>query len=693
MNPGDINKNRSWLEFAGTYAGLSAFGPDALKMQGISDGLGKLEGIIQNILPKVKIGASDFSLFGSINYWDTILTDIKNSNKELGIAGNLSNVLENSFTSAYAKAAGLGITSKELAESIKKYYDETSRSQNLSSEEMLELAKLGKTFGDDSIQIISTFKNLGMGINTSTNRMKVLVKESDKFGIVPSKIMKEMKANVNAIDKITFKNGVKGMQELAIFAAKTNTSMASAVAVADKLRKGGLEGAIEMASGLQLLGGEFSNLSALELLSFRDDPKKLLEMTGKELSKYVTVTKEGLYEISSAGKDISMLISEKIGKTEEEVKELGRAYKKSFDIKNILDSNLRVREDVDEIITKISGAGFTDSLGNWFVNLEKGGKTIKTAVSDIKDIKDLDSLKMTVETKGDPGEKDVFASIIQSNMNISDILNKTYEEIKATSISGGGYEKIYDALSTGSDNIKVALTSTLEQYSKVSQAAIDGLTDVMMPLLGGDLKSAWKEAKENIADTGKGLYNLGANALNDTGDILTNLISNAGKLLSASIAYGFELGLMPFRRFAYDFYDQTMGRIGYPRTAEQIAEAEKKLQGKSFGEIYKSIDFKGVFDNVDFNKYNPLANENIGVVDENLKKSGEYIKSGESSGKSATELIIKFEELKISINSNQNLSPEEKEKMLITTQEEILRALRGTFTSNTQGNVYSTIGK
>ena len=120
-------------------------------------GLGTIEKITQKILPEFKMGIDDFTVFGSIKYWDEILGKMKDANQRLGIAGNLGVNLQSSFREAYPMVVNMGITAEEMAKSVESFYEKTARARILSSNQMAEMSKMVKVLGEDSMEIVTTY--------------------------------------------------------------------------------------------------------------------------------------------------------------------------------------------------------------------------------------------------------------------------------------------------------------------------------------------------------------------------------------------------------------------------------------------------------------------------------------------------------------------------------------------------------
>ena len=70
--------------------------------------------------------------------------------------------------------------------------------------------------------------------------------------------MKDLAKNLKLVERYQFKNGVKGMMDMAKWAQNTRFNMDSLDGMLQNFSENGLEGAITKAAGMQVLGGNFA---------------------------------------------------------------------------------------------------------------------------------------------------------------------------------------------------------------------------------------------------------------------------------------------------------------------------------------------------------------------------------------------------------------------------------------------------
>lgn len=584
----------SALGVLGQIGAIAAFtGADGLKMEAIAKSLGVVEGVISKITDKVKINAEDFTLLGSVKYWDGILGKMKDANQSLGIAGNLGMNLQSSFRGAYASVVEMGITDEKLAKSVESYFQKSGRAQILSANQMSELAKMTHILGEESMDIVMTYGNMGLGIENSTKRMRNLIKESDKFGVLPTKVSGILKANIDAVNKYSFKNGVKALEQMAIYAAKTNTDLKSAFGVADKILQGGIEGTMEMSTELQLLGGSFGNMGNFSEMIYlaRNEPEKFAEMFNKAAADMAEFNEEtGEIKYSAYSMDIFRKVAQATGYEMDDLVKGGQSLKKSMMIGNELDSSLKGLKNYEALLTKVSGAAFKNEAGDWVVKMKQDGKEIEKAVSALTEDQ-IKQISFTDETKGPEA---AFENIAKSNERLDETLNRLIETLKVEALSTAGYEEFNRIARTAAENIKETAKPFIDIVKDFNKGALENATKVLDPLAQGNVTEAVKAAGSNLADAGGMLWGV----TKDVGQILYNVFANAAKFLAAGLEWGFKRGVVHLQNGFIAAYNATPLATTFGK-----AEYIKPTKEESFSEILGTYDLKGILSGTEFEKW------------------------------------------------------------------------------------------
>lgn len=214
---------------------------------------------------------------------------------EMGLGAERGKQIRDAFYEAAPKAAQLGASMKDLYAVQKAYTEESGRAVALSGQEVINISEIAKgtTLGATAAgQLAAQFAQLGMDVQKTKEMVQGIVDSSERMGVNVNKVLKVVSTNFKTLNTFAFKDGVKGMAKMAQYAEKFKIDMGATINSAEQART--LDGAIEMASQLQTLGGEFAKSDPFELFHLsRNDPAKytqrLNEMT-KGMSQLVKTT-------------------------------------------------------------------------------------------------------------------------------------------------------------------------------------------------------------------------------------------------------------------------------------------------------------------------------------------------------------------------------------------------------------------
>lgn len=245
---------------------------------------------------------ADIQMFNDKPIRDTIM--------ELGLGAERGQAIRNAFYEAAPKAAQLGANMKDLYAVQKAYTEESGRALALTGKQLEFITEIGKgtTLGVSAAgQLAAQFEQLGISTEKTRDIVQGIVDSSERMGVNVNKVLKIVSGNFKQLNTFAFKDGVKGMAQMAQYAEKFKIDFNSSINSAEQART--LDGAIEMASQLQTLGGEFAKADPFELFHLsRNDPAKytqrLNEMT-KGMSQLVK-TADG-FQLKVAPVDLDRL--------------------------------------------------------------------------------------------------------------------------------------------------------------------------------------------------------------------------------------------------------------------------------------------------------------------------------------------------------------------------------------------------
>lgn len=524
------------------------FGPQGVMMDAISGGLKMLETGLKQLDPQFEIGFKDFTPLGALGYWNNVYSEISSVNKGLGVSGNLASAMKVQFKDAFIALADVGIEQKEIATNVKQFMDDYGRAMILSTKEMVDMSQMADIFGVESLKIVNSYKDLGISIETTTARMKQLTLQSNKFGVVPSRAVKLIKENLSAVDKYNFKGGTKAFEQMALQAARLNSDMKGSFAMMDKILDGGVEGAVELAQKMQLMGGPIAQMGDVFGLiekALSGDIEGFEKDMAKAAAQMATISKDGEVMFDTAAMLQFRELATATGASIEEITKKGRAMAKEMDISKQMDLSLKtIPENFDAMLSKVAGAvKGRDVFGNWVVTIDG----IEKKVQDLTE--DEINAKLSISPEGTSPE-DTFKEIIRSNMDLGDILKTLVAEIKKTALGGAGtaYQELLPVIKqiadTGADTIK----EYTQSFSDMSEKAYENFGKVLKPFSEGDFMGALGAAKDNIFDTVSTFWNMIKGAVIEIAQIIGNVLWNVGQYILGGINYGFASLKLEFKK-------------------------------------------------------------------------------------------------------------------------------------------------
>lgn len=267
---------------------------------------------------------------GTLDYLMQSDKVIKSTILNLGLSGTKANMMRTSFEGSAQIVARLGGTLEDIQSVMEGYANETGRARALSGQMVEDIVTMGKGTGmgvEKATKLASQFEIIGMNARGALNYAQGVVDTSERMGVNTTKVFDNISDNFKKLNTFTFRQGVKGMAEMATYAEKFNIDITSALNSAEIARS--LEGAVDLAANLQVMGGEFAKTDPFEMLFLsRNDPaqftKKISEMTRGIVS--FRKNSEGAFEkfISPADRDRLANVAKSLNMSVEEVTQIAQ---------------------------------------------------------------------------------------------------------------------------------------------------------------------------------------------------------------------------------------------------------------------------------------------------------------------------------------------------------------------------------
>jgi len=244
---------------------------------------------------------------------------IKSVNLNLGMSQAKAAAMRDSFEKSAGYVTRLGGTIADIQDVMQGYADETGRARVMSAEMVKDITAIGKGTGlgvQEATRLGAQFELMGFDARSTMDYVQGVVDTSERMGVNTTKVLKVVNDNFKRLNTYTFRQGVAGFAEMAMYAEKFRIDINQALNAADVARS--LEGAIDLAAQLQIMGGEFARTDPFEMLFLsRNDPAAFTEKIADMTKGLVSFRKmaDGTFEkfISPADRDRIAAVAQSMG--------------------------------------------------------------------------------------------------------------------------------------------------------------------------------------------------------------------------------------------------------------------------------------------------------------------------------------------------------------------------------------------
>ena len=347
-------------------------------------------------------------------------------------------VADNKVTAKY------GLKSDDLIKTHEDFSKSSGRNIRLSNDDQLHAGLINKLVGAKGVDLAGALDNFGVGAYKTSKMLAKMFSDASKQGISFEKYSDNVAKNIKLAQNYTFKNGIKGLENMAKKATVMKMDMQQVAALADKVST--VEGAIDVSSKLQVLGGPFAQLAdPMGMLNEGlNDMEGLQDRLIKMVGNMGSFNKKtGEVEVSSFNKQRIKAAASAMGVSYDSLMESANAQARRGEIGKQIEASANAKglsEDVKELI-KNSGT-FKDgkagvSIGGKFKTLDQITNADKEALQRESNTEAQD-LRLIAETLMSTNEKE-DAILHQVKEEIAAKMNKTLY----------GYDSALDGLREG----------------------------------------------------------------------------------------------------------------------------------------------------------------------------------------------------------------------------------------------------
>lgn len=301
---------------------------------------------------------------------------IKQSSLSMGLLSTQSNMFRQDIMDASKSTLEIGVGIEDLAKIQANYSNEIGRSVMLNEEGLKAISQIAVATGlgiDGAAQMAAHMEQQGFSAEKTAGFINQTMEDASKMGINASKVVKNIQSNIKLLNKYNFKGGINGLKKMAETVTKLGVDMTFATGMADKLFD--IDGAVDMAAQLQVLGGAWSNLADPFHLMYmaRNDMAGLTEEIGKAAESSVTFNNQtGAFEISALEMHRLRKIAEQTGIAYEDLAEAGKNARKQTEIRRQM--SFRVDDETREFLANT--AKFTEK-GEAYIEVQGEKKMLK----------------------------------------------------------------------------------------------------------------------------------------------------------------------------------------------------------------------------------------------------------------------------------------------------------------------------
>ena len=325
--------------------------------------------------------------------------------QKIGIYYNVSTDELLKIQNDYAKAVGRGIR-----------VDDTQQES---------LAAMHAVMNGKEIELAAAFENFGVSLNGVADHAGKMFADASKNGLSFEKYSDNVAKNIKIAQNYTFKNGLKGLESMAKKATAIKLDMGQVASFAEKVST--IEGAIDVASKLQVLGGSFAGIAdPLGMLN-----EGLMDMEGLTDRVIKMIGGMGAFNKQTGEVEVSAFNKQRIK---------AAAQAMGMDYSQLMES-VNAGAKREEITRQISASANATGLNNDMKELLKNSASFneegKAGVSINGQFKTLDELTnedyddLVKETQDQAADIKDIAKDLRSIKDMEEGTKKQYEANKA----------------------------------------------------------------------------------------------------------------------------------------------------------------------------------------------------------------------------------------------------------------------
>jgi len=299
--------------------------------------------VVGRIGQEVSVTFQEFKNFlttsaAQYNYAQKIAKEYLSVTRNIGASAGRSEMLTRNFKDALPTVEQLGGSMDDLKDMMETIAEESGRAKILDVDDVINIEKIARGVNlsaAETAKMAETFDLMGPSTDMMAENLENVFKESQKLGLNANKVVKMVSSNIKTMQAYSFKNGVKGMTEMAKQAVRMRLEVSDVLQMSDKFYQP--EAAIEAAANLQMLGGDIAKAfgDPFETMYLaRNKPEELAKRVGEMTENMMQFNAEtGEYEMPAEVRMQLKATGEQLGINTEKMIEMARQTSKIKDVK------------------------------------------------------------------------------------------------------------------------------------------------------------------------------------------------------------------------------------------------------------------------------------------------------------------------------------------------------------------------
>ena len=310
----------------------------------------------------------------------------------------INNIVDNKL------AARFNVSTEELLAAQSNYMKAAGRNIRVDNADQANIAAMEMVVGSKGTDMAGLLDNFGVGISDTAEKLGKMYAEASKEGLSFEKYSDNVAKNIKLAQNYTFKNGLKGLESMAKKATALKIDMQQVAAFADKVST--VEGAMDTAAKLQVLGGPFAQMAdPLGMLNEGlTDMEGLQDRMAKMIGGLGTFDREtGEVKVSAFNKQRIKAAASAMGVSYDSLMESTNAQARRGEISKQLETSDNAKNLSDDMKELIKNSGtFKDG---------KAGVSIRGQFKSLDELNNNDYEALKAETQTESEDiKDIAAN-------------------------------------------------------------------------------------------------------------------------------------------------------------------------------------------------------------------------------------------------------------------------------------------